>query len=108
MENAELELELARAKNLKNNKDAWKKVRISGISKKDIQDAVANGGELVMKDNPPPGAPTGSVSNLISFGKHKGKTYNWVYKNDVSWITWAFENIRGFKEKAIAANYKQS
>lgn len=72
------------------------------ITRKDIDLAIKNGGELEM-----PPDEMQMVDKIIKFGKHKGKTYNWVYKNDKYWFTWAMDNIQGFRAKAEAAKYKQ-
>jgi len=93
----ELELEVARAK-IQKDKTVVK--GLGKISKADIRKAIANGGELIM--------PPDLVDFTIKFGKYKGKTYNWVYQNDLGWMTWAFENVAGFKAQAEAANYKQT
>lgn len=46
------------------------------------------------------------VDKTIKFGKHKGKTYSFVYKNDSRWFYWAMDNIQGFRAKAEAAKYQ--
>jgi len=52
-----------------------------------------------------PGEPLNKIGQskaegVITFGKHKGKTYQWVYENDSYWWEWACENINSFREKA--------
>ncbi len=96
-----LELELALAQDPKRPKnDSWK--RGARITKAQIAIAVKNGGELELSLD-----DIGVVDKTLKFGKYKGKTYNWVYKNDPRWLDWAFENIQGFETKARAAKYKE-
>ncbi len=52
-------------------------------------------------------ADGGFVSKTVNFGKHKGRTYHWIYKNDAYWWSWAIENIQGFRDKAEAAEYQK-
>lgn len=101
----ELDIEVARVEARKNPLN-WNSVG-KGVTREDIKKAVANGGELILDYSQGARKPA-DTGGLIAFGKHKGKTYNWVYKNDIGWMTWAFANIQGFKAKAEAANYKQS
>jgi hypothetical protein len=35
----------------------------------------------------PPSSP------IFQFGKHKGRTHEWVAKSEPSYIVWAYENI---------------
>lgn len=37
------------------------------------------------------------LSNVLEFGKHKGKTIQEVMKEDPNWIHWSLENIPTFK-----------
>ena len=30
----------------------------------------------------------------LSFGKHQGKTPEWVSENDPNWLVWAYENVK--------------
>ncbi len=97
----ELELEILQGEAKKKPKnDSWKKG--SRITKEQIAIAIKSGGELELTQD-----DLGIVDKVIKFGKYKGKSYNWVYKNDLNWMTWAFGNVQGFKTKAIAANFKQ-
>lgn len=43
------------------------------------------------------------ISPVISFGgKYKGRTYEWVYKNDCQYHNWACENIKDYERRAAA------
>lgn len=99
----ELEVELALAQNARKPKDdSWKKGAM--ISKDEIIKASKMGkdAEIQLKTDTP-----SIIDKTIKFGKYKGKTYNWVYKNDSRWMMWAFMNVQGFEDKAKAANFKE-
>jgi len=38
-----------------------------------------------------------SITNVLEFGKHKGKTVQEVMIQDVNWLHWALQNIPEFK-----------
>ncbi len=97
----ELELEILQADAKKKPKnDFWKKG--ARLTKEHIAIACKSGGDLELEPD-----DFGIVDKILKFGKYKGKTYNWVYKNDPRWMTWAFENIQGFEAKAKAAKFKE-
>jgi len=95
----ELEAEAARLKVIQDKDQKWRKG--PKITRKDIDLAIKNGGELRM-----PPDEFEQVDKTIKFGKHKGKTYSFVYKNDSRWFYWAMDNIQGFRAKAEAAKYQ--
>lgn len=37
------------------------------------------------------------LSNVLEFGKHKGKTVEQVMKDEPNWLHWALQNIPEFK-----------
>lgn len=39
------------------------------------------------------------VDSCFNFGKYKGKTIEWVEKNDLSYLNWCIENIKNFKQQ---------
>jgi hypothetical protein len=42
---------------------------------------------------------------LYAFGKHKGKTFEWVYDNDLGYVSWLLENIDEDKNKHLYSYY---
>lgn len=36
--------------------------------------------------------------NKLTFGKHRGRTIEWIEKSDPNYLNWARENIAGFKD----------
>ena len=44
---------------------------------------------------------------LYAFGKHKGKTFEWVYDNDLGYVSWLLDNIEEDKNKHLYSYYKE-
>lgn len=89
----ELEIEIAREKAKKAPSDAWK--RGAKITKEDLLQAHKTGEIALKADAPPNFAP--KADGIIKFGKHTGKTYEWVKQNDKGYCAWAREKgIKGF------------
>jgi hypothetical protein len=93
----QIELELQRLKNSKQPKKDWGKG--SKITRADIDNAIKNGGELIMSDNDMAMKP----KTTLGFGKHANRTYEWVKQYDRQYFNWACENVQGFAAKAKAA-----
>lgn len=55
------------------------------------------GGEFVKERGPPIEKKNPAV---LMFGKYKGKTYQWVRKNDMNYFEWACREVKGFTTKA--------
>lgn len=87
----ELEIELAREKAKKKPSNEWKKG--PKISKEDLLNAHKTG-EVSLKADAPPNYGS---STTLRFGKHVGKTIEWVKQNDKGYAAWAREKgIKGF------------
>ncbi len=43
-----------------------------------------------------------ALEDVVKFGKFKGLTIYEILQTDVTWITWAIENIDGFELDTIA------
>ena len=77
----------------------WEKTRlflqIKGIS---LKNCIEKSGEIEA------GEPIKSTykgkevnkADVIGFGKYKGKTKDFVKKNDIGYFTWAKENVKNF------------
>jgi hypothetical protein len=43
---------------------------------------------------------------MITFGKYKGKTLNWIEDNDLTYYTWMENNVKNF-DKLLSKNKKK-
>jgi len=80
--------------------DEWRKhpkwLAIKGISKHEIETfsgQVERGTPLRGKIE-----EVKPIGKVFTFGKYRGKTFDWVKANDSYYWNWAKENIKGFKE----------
>ena len=44
---------------------------------------------------------------LFAFGKHKGKSFEWVYDNDLKYVGWLMDNVDEEKNKHLVGYYKK-
>jgi hypothetical protein len=42
------------------------------------------------------GSQSNKTPKVLSFGKYKGRTKDWVKENDINYYNWAAENIKNF------------
>lgn len=80
--------------------DEWRKnpkwLEIRGITTKELYSFTGQ----VERGTPLKGSKTQSApvdGKVMTFGKHKGKSIEWVKTNDKWYYNWACENVKGFK-----------
>jgi len=111
--NDELELELKLSQRKGPPDDRWKKG--PKITKEQLKHAKIGEEDYDMPAHIKPfhgmrykeitlgGEGDAQVSALIKFGKYKGKTYEWVYKNDKNYHWWACENVPNYEHNSKTA-----
>jgi hypothetical protein len=41
------------------------------------------------------------LTDIVNFGKHKGKTWGWVSLNDPRYIEWFYERVEGWSIEGL-------
>jgi hypothetical protein len=102
-DNDQLEVELKLSQK-KVKSDAWKKG--PRLTKDQLTNAKFGDGEkwkgVKFKEVSLGSEGDAKVSAELKFGKHKGKTYQWVHDNDRYYHAWACENVPNYEHNARA------